>query len=286
MRAVTPSTDSRKVEDPIDLYFFHPLGRCFTKPAAALGVTPTQVTILSMFVGLAGAVMLFDLRLALLGFALLIFYSILDSTDGQLARMTGQVTPLGRVLDGVIGYAVYAAIYPAIALGLLERGENISVLLWMLLAAISNIPQAQQYEFFKHQYAMIVRDGRIEVDDPAHVRRPWMRGLFRAYLAVQKSANARHERVLSRIADRAEAGLVQTEDRVRYQKYFCGTRQGWNWLGDNLRFGLIGLAAYLQRMELFFFAILLLNLLLLFLWLSQRRADREFLNELQPNDCL
>ena len=70
-----------------------------------------------MLIGIAGGALLYNERLGFLAFALLILYSILDSADGQLARMTGQVTELGRVLDGVGGYLTHAAIYIAIVGG-------------------------------------------------------------------------------------------------------------------------------------------------------------------------
>ena len=50
-----------------------------------------------MLVGITGGALLYGERLGLLGFALLIIYSIFDSADGQLARLTARVTELGRV---------------------------------------------------------------------------------------------------------------------------------------------------------------------------------------------
>ena len=67
-------------------------------------MTPIQLTLLGMLIGIAGGALLYGERLGFLAFALLIIYGIIDSADGQLARMTGQVTELGRVLDGVSGY--------------------------------------------------------------------------------------------------------------------------------------------------------------------------------------
>ncbi len=231
-----------------------------------------------MFVGIAGGAFLYDPRFGLLGFAVLIFYSILDSTDGQLARMTGQVTELGRVLDGVIGYAVYVAIYASITAGLLQRGASNGVLILMLLAAISNIAQAQRYEYFRHHYKMIALKGQIENEDPARVNSAWIGWMFRGYLTVQGMLNGLHNRVVSTIAARSSNGIVREEDRLRYREFFRGPVRGWNLLGDNWRFYAIGLAACFQRTELFFYAVLLpLNLTLLALLIWQRKVDRNFL---------
>ena len=85
-------------------------------------MTPIQLTLVAMFIGIAGGALLYSERLGWLAFAFLIIYGIFDSADGQLARMTGQVTELGRVLDGVSGYVTHVAIYLAITVGVIQRG--------------------------------------------------------------------------------------------------------------------------------------------------------------------
>ena len=100
-----------EIEELADVYFFRPIGAVIARGAAALRVTPTRVTILGALVGVAAGAMLYHERLGLFAFALLILHGIIDSADGQLARMTGQVTELGRVLDGVGGYLTHVAIY-------------------------------------------------------------------------------------------------------------------------------------------------------------------------------
>ena len=80
----------------------------------------------------------FALRSNTLGsfaFALLILHGIIDSADGQLARMTGQVTELGRVLDGVGGYVTHVAIYLAIAADFFIAARPAPMSFWMVLAA-------------------------------------------------------------------------------------------------------------------------------------------------------
>src|SRR6185295_14397859 len=103
------------IEELADVYFFRPLGMVVARAARALKLTPTAVTLAGALVGVAGGLLLYDPRLGLLAFGLIVLHSILDSSDGQLARMTGQVTEFGRVLDGVGGYVTHFAIYLALA---------------------------------------------------------------------------------------------------------------------------------------------------------------------------
>lgn len=90
---------------------------------ARLDIHPNTVTILSMFIG-AGSAIFFGcasfyyngiegLMFNLIAILLLCLADIFDCTDGQLARMTGKKSRLGRILDGVAGFAWFIPIYHA-----------------------------------------------------------------------------------------------------------------------------------------------------------------------------
>jgi len=274
----SPAFRALEIEELADVYFFRPLGSVVVRPAAALGVTPIQLTIFSMLVGVAGGALLYGERLAVLGFVLVIIYSIFDSADGQLARTTGQITELGRVLDGVGGYVTHAAIYIAIPAGLLSRGGSGAIIIWAALAAIANTAQAQMYDYHRHHYATIVVKRFVPRDDPGKIASPWIKWLYRWYLAMQRMLNGLHVEVESVMAGRSTAGVVSAEDLARYRDCFYWPVRGWNLLGDNTRFYAIGVLAWLHRLDLFFTFILVpMNLALLTLWIWQRRADRRFL---------
>ena len=269
---------AREIEELADVYFFRPLGSVIVRPAAVVGISPIQLTIFSMLVGMAGGALLFSERLALLGFALLILYSIFDSADGQLARVTGQVTELGRVLDGVGGYVTHAAIYLALTAGILDRGGSGTIIIWAGLAVLANTAQAQMYEYHRHHYATIVVKGFVPRDDPAKIASSWIKWLYRFYLAMQRMLNGLHVEVEAAIAARSTGGSVREDDRARYRDCFYWPVRGWNLLGDNTRFYAIGVLALFNRTDLFFAFILLpMNLALVALWIWQRRADRRFL---------
>ena len=229
--------------------------------------------------------MLYDERLGLCAFALLIVHGIIDSADGQLARLTGQVTELGRVLDGGAGYLTHAAIYLAIAAGVIHRGGSGAILIWMVLAGIANAVQAQMYEYHRHDYAMIAVRGLVPRGDPAKLTQAWMKSLYAWYLATAGRLSGLHLEVESLIAERSTAGVVREDDRARYRKFFYAPMRGWNLLGDNTRFYAIGVLVWLGRIDLFFaFVLLPMNLALIALWLWQRHADRRFLADVRVTD--
>jgi phosphatidylglycerophosphate synthase len=221
----------------------------------------------------AGGALLYDPRLAFAGFALIILHSVLDSSDGQLARMTGQVTEWGRVLDGIGGYVTHAAIYIAIIAASLARGVGATVLLWAVLAAIANGAHAQMYDYHRSVYARVVRR---TARGPAGTN--VASGILAAYERVQAWLAGSHRTVEAAIDERSSCGIVRAEDRERYRASFYWPVRGWNLLGDNTRFYAVGVLAWLQHLDWFFAFILLpMNAAFALLWLWQARVDRRFL---------
>jgi hypothetical protein len=79
-------------------YVFRPLAHVLVVPMAALRVPPPIVVIAGAATGIVAAVAIAD-GAFLLAAILLQLKTILDNADGQLARLTDQVTLLGRYLD-------------------------------------------------------------------------------------------------------------------------------------------------------------------------------------------
>ncbi len=268
---------SAEIEELSDIYFFRPLGWVVAQAAKAVSLTPATLTVIGGLVGLVGGALLYDERLGLVGFAILILHSIVDSADGQLARLTGRVTEMGRVLDGLSGYVTHAAIFIAIAAGLFHRGWNLSVFIWMLLAAMATAVHAGMYDYHRSTYTAIVKEGRIAVHAAATMPFP-LSGLFALYLLIQRWVIGLHADVETALATRASDGQIRNEDRVSYREHFYPLVRGWNFLGDNTRFYAIGALAFFHRLDLFFVFILVpMNLALVILWVWQRVVDQRFL---------
>ncbi len=269
-----------EIEELADVFFFRPFGWIIARGARALRMAPTHLTVVGTMVGLAGGALLYDEHSGMFPFALLILSGIIDSSDGQLARMTGNLSELGRVLDGVGDYLGHGAIYIAIAAGVIHRGGSNSIIFWMLLAGIANVMQAQMYDYHRTAYITIVGEGRAPGSDPTKVP-SWIRWLYYGYLLMQRWLIGWHAKVEAILATRSVAGRVREDDRVRYRECFYRPVRGWNLLGSNTRFYAIGVLIWLHRIDLFFAFILLpMNLALIALWLWQGRADRKFLAEL------
>jgi hypothetical protein len=266
-----------EIEELTDIFFFRPFGWIIAQGARALRLTPTHLSILRAITGIAGGALLYDESPGLLAFGLLILSEAIDSSDGQLARMTGNITELGRVFDGVGDYLAHGAIYIAIAAGIIHRGGSSSVLIWMLLAGLSNAIQSQIYDYHRTAYVTVVAQGRAPGNDPARVP-SWIRWLYSGYTMMQRWLIGPHERVEAALAARSDAGRVREEDRARYRECFYRPVHGWNILGSNTGLYALVVLIWLHRVDLFLIFILVpMNLALIALWFWQRNADRKFL---------
>ncbi|HEX4629704.1 MAG TPA: CDP-alcohol phosphatidyltransferase family protein [Chthoniobacterales bacterium] len=266
-----------EIEERTDIFFFRPCGWVIARGARVLGLTPTHLSILRAITGIAGGALLYYDSPGLLAFALLILSEAIDSSDGQLARMTGQITELGRVFDGLGDYVAHGAIYIAIAAGVIHRGGSRSVLVWMLLAGLSNAIQSQMYDYHRTAYVTVVSEGRAPGDEAARVP-SWIRWLYSGYTTMQRWLIGPHERVESALAERSDAGRVREEDRARYRECFYRLVHGWNILGSNTGLYALGILIWLHRVDLFLiFMLVPMNLALIALRFWQRSADRKFL---------
>ena len=115
---------SSETEDWLDLHVIRPFCYYCALAFAKFDVHPNTVTIWSMVIGAASAIFFgcgsfyysgtWGFVMNLIAILLLMIADIFDCTDGQLARMTGKKSRLGRILDGVAGFAWFIPIYHAL----------------------------------------------------------------------------------------------------------------------------------------------------------------------------
>ena len=159
------SLKSIETENIIDLYFYRPIGFRIARMLCPTGITPNMITVLSIFVG-AGAGWLFyftnNLTYTLLGILLLVFANILDCVDGQLARLTGIKSEIGRILDGIAGDIWFTVIYVALALRLTHLYGTAWFFVPAVAAGLSHLLQAGITDYYKtlHLYFVSKEKGK------------------------------------------------------------------------------------------------------------------------------
>jgi phosphatidylglycerophosphate synthase len=264
---------AREIEEFVDVYFFRRVGIVFARLARELRLTPTAVTVGAIAAGVTGGLLLASPRYAMLGIALLILHGVLDSSDGQLARLTGQATDFGRVMDGIAGYATHTAMYCGIILAAFPR-YGWSIVALAAAAGLCTVVHAQMYDYHRTTYAAFAIKGEV----PGSSAGRQHRGVLGLYESMQRALAGEHPVVERRIARRATGGSVASDDRDLYRACFYRPVRGWNLMGDNVRRLSIAVAAWVGRPEWFVWAELIpLNVLFVLLWWTQRRADQRFL---------
>ena len=175
------SFKSNDTEEWLDVHFTRPIGLVFALFWNKLGIHPNVITILSIFLGAGAAYMFYftDLIHNIWGVVLLMFANFCDSTDGQMARLTGKKTLVGRVLDGFSGDVWFFCIYVALCFRLM--GQNIpgtsihwGIGIWVL-AFIAGIfchsPQSSLADYYRqiHLFFLKGKEGS-ELDNYAQQR--------------------------------------------------------------------------------------------------------------------
>lgn len=150
------SLKSLDTEENIDLWFYRPIGYMWACLAKKAGIGPNAITIASIFLGVGAGVMFYfnNIYLNVIGMMLLIWANSFDSADGQLARMTGQYSRIGRILDGVSGDLWFFSIYTAICLREIVTSHFFIQhhwAIWVLagLAGICHTKQAAMADYYR-----------------------------------------------------------------------------------------------------------------------------------------
>ncbi|MBQ1199477.1 MAG: CDP-alcohol phosphatidyltransferase family protein [Bacteroidaceae bacterium] len=178
---VRATLKSQDTEGPFELYMTRTPGYLWACLFKWLGVHPVAVTLMSIVIGAASGWFFYseDLGMNLIGMGLLVWANWYDCADGQLARMTGKRTLIGRILDGFCGDVWFFFIYLFLCLRM--QGENIpftnvqwGIWIWLLGAWAGLRCHGRQCaigDYYRniHLY-FLLGAGRAELDSEAKIK--------------------------------------------------------------------------------------------------------------------
>lgn len=160
------------IEEIFDLVVFRPLAFLLVKAVYPFPITPNQITVTGIFAALIGAVFLAQGTRS--GFALGgLFYLIavvFDCADGMLARLKGNGTKVGRIMDGLFDYIATTMVLTGMAIGVMRTNFELPFhpLLLIGLAAVSAGLQSITVDYAKNQFvAHALAKGRPISDEVA-----------------------------------------------------------------------------------------------------------------------
>jgi 1L-myo-inositol 1-phosphate cytidylyltransferase / CDP-L-myo-inositol myo-inositolphosphotransferase len=139
LRRLVKDTDgfmARHVERPISLRIARRL--------ASTAITPNQITLLSVGIGLSGALFFLCSQWVCqtIGALLFLAHSILDGCDGELARLKFQESRFGGIIDYWGDNVVHIAVFGCIAISWALSIEALWPLLLGVAAALGNLASA------------------------------------------------------------------------------------------------------------------------------------------------
>lgn len=178
---VRATLKSQDTEGPFELYMTRTPGYLWACLFKWLGVHPVAVTLMSIVIGAASGWFFYseDLGMNLIGMGLLVWANWYDCADGQLARMTGKRTLIGRILDGFCGDVWFFFIYLFLCLRM--QGENIpftnvqwGIWIWLLGAWAGLRCHGRQCaigDYYRniHLY-FLLGAGKAELDSEAKIK--------------------------------------------------------------------------------------------------------------------
>ncbi|MBO6188860.1 MAG: CDP-alcohol phosphatidyltransferase family protein [Prevotella sp.] len=237
---ISATLKSSETEDWLDLHVIRPFCYYCALAFAKFDVHPNTVTILSMIIGAAATAFFatssyyysgwWGLGMNLIAILMLMVADILDCTDGQLARMTGKKSRLGRILDGVAGFVWFVPIYHGLTyrfylhhdiefsfLGIADTQQNviIATLVVYALGVISGVmglagqQRLADYYIQVHLFFLKGEKGseldnskrQQEIYDAMDAQTPWVERYFQKsyidYTKKQEAVTPQFQRLLA-----------------------------------------------------------------------------------------
>jgi HAD superfamily hydrolase (TIGR01509 family) len=278
-------------EEFIDIHFYRPIGYWWALLFRRLGITPNQVTIASIFIGIAAGICFFfnSFWINLLGVFLLIWANSYDSADGQLARMTGQKTELGRILDGVCGDLWFISIYFAVIFRLLPVW-GFWIFLLAFVAGYYHSKQALMADYYRNVYLLFLKGKKgSEWDHSSDLckryatidwkKKPLVKLFEKVYIIYTKEQErlTPYLQEMRKIINDQYQGKAPERFRESFLKKTFPLLKYTNMLSFNLRAIVLFICILAGFPWIYFiFEITVLNIMLIYMVLRHEKICREF----------
>lgn len=286
---------SLDTEEFIDIHFYRPIGYRWALLFNKMGVSPNAVTIASIVIGVAAGICYYptDLAINILGMLLLVWANSYDSADGQLARMTGKKTPLGRILDGAAGDIWFITIYAAICLRLTPQW---GIWIWVL-AAITGFfhsKQAAMADYYRNVHLLFLKGkSGSELSYSPHLkehyremswRREFIYKLFETfyinYTVGQEQLTPQFQRLMNKIRTQY-AGQAPESFRVAFRENSLPLMKYTNMLSFNTRVIALFISLLIDLPWVYFlFEMTVLNAMLVYMIYTHEQFCKRFMDEL------
>ncbi len=290
------------VEEPIDLLVHRPFGYVVARLCYPTRISPDQLTIVSMLLGVAAGVLVgASVGRAGAGWlplaaGLFVLSAIIDCSDGQLARMRRSSSRLGRMLDGAVDAVVQIAIVPAAVVHMFVRRGGAGqwdAWAWAIagvLAVLLGMRHTTLYDQYKNLWVRNGTPSTTDCDDVDDLERDiaearakgplsWLDlfrfNFYRTHLAL---VAATMRVVDPYVPERFRSMPAYSEaNGERYRALNATLMRAWSFFGVGTHIFTMALALAVNRLEAYIvLRLVLFNVVLAALVPAQRRASRAF----------
>jgi hypothetical protein len=298
MGKVEATYKARDVEEIIDIHLYRPWGYALAVAALRLHMTPNQVSVIGMAVGVVSGHFFFyqSLPLNLVGIFLWMLAQALDGADGQLARMADMRSQLGRMLDGISDNVKFTSLYLHLGARLALEFDSPWPIVVMFASGIAHSYQSALADYYRNAYLWFVYGaGRAELEDEEELRSqyrtlswgrdPLMKFLSWGYLVYTRRQARWASGSLELIRDVSDRYGVALPDALRamYRALNRPLLRYYNALTTNTRMVALYVAVFIGQVAWYFaFELVVLNLVMILLlvrWQPEAHARvREFMD--------
>lgn len=289
---------SSDTEELLDRLFYRKVGYGMAVAAKATGLTPNNVTFISVIFGVIAGHLFFyqNTIINLIGVLMLITAEAIDGADGQLARLTNTYSRYGRIFDGVAGNLWFISIYLHMSARFVVEGGTPFIFLIAIIAGISHSFQSAMADFYRIFYLYFVNSKNKDIDDLNEVKDTysklsWLRAPFKKFLLRVYINYSRQQYLLSKsvrsLYDFVEQnfnGIVPSWLSEEYRKLNKPMIKYQNILTTNTRMIVLFIAIFLGNvLHYFLFELIILNLLLIYFVIKEEKIHKYLLSFAKSN---
>jgi hypothetical protein len=157
-------TDAYVADEIINTYLLRPIAAGIVWLLYPASVTPNQVTIVAILVGLASACEYLLGSPAAIAFAgvLIVLKDILDDADGQLARAKEMYSRRGRFLDSIGDFLVDGAVFAAITHAVYRTHSNAMTIVLGALSLLGITLRVSYHVYYQASFLHL--EGRYKLN--------------------------------------------------------------------------------------------------------------------------
>jgi phosphatidylglycerophosphate synthase len=284
------------IEERFDLAFSRFFGLYLAKVGRYLNMTPTQVSLISLFIGVVGGLMLFYQEswvITVWASLLISLAGVLDSADGQLARMTGQSSEMGRFIDGSIDNLVFISCYLAGSAYYVQGEMGWSIFLIAVPAGlVSHSFASQIYDFYKSEFLYYVAGSQSskvktisELEEIPEGKGFWVKFFKKVeidYTKKQWMLTSRNNEIRNLYETAAFNPSTRDKFVEAYRETFNPIMFWWALIGgSNTHRTLIMLFSVMGRFDLYLIVCLIKLIPLAIVMVAQKVMDEDFQKQLK-----